>query len=53
MMHASCTWVVLEIRVPLSGLSIRLPYYFGDLNRDPNFDSYPYSTRCRNPYGSL
>ena len=29
-------WAVLEIRVPFRGLSIRVPYYTGDLKRDPD-----------------
>ena len=30
-------WVVPSFRV----LSIRLPYYIWDLNRDPNLENYP------------
>ena len=36
-------WAVLYIRVPLRGsFFIRVPYYIGDLKRDPNIESYPF-----------
>ena len=38
-------WVVLEIRVPFRVLFISLPYYIGDLNRNPNLENYPYEFR--------
>ena len=35
-------WVVLEIRVPLRVLLLRVPYYILDLKRDLNLWNYPY-----------
>ena len=35
-------WVVLQIRVPLRGPLIRVPYYIGDLKRDLNLENYPF-----------
>ena len=32
---------ILQIRVPFKVLSKRVPYYFGDLARDPNLENYP------------
>ena len=32
----------LKIRVPFWVPFIRVPYYVGDLNRDPNLSNYPY-----------
>ena len=37
-------WVVFKMRVPFRVVIIRVPYYIGDLKRDPNLESYPYSS---------
>ena len=36
-------WVALQIRVPFRVYFIRMPYYIGDLNRDPSLENYPSS----------
>ena len=33
-------------------LFIRVPYYLGDLKRDPNLDNYPYKSSKRHHKGS-
>ena len=40
-------WVVSETRVPLfeGPFFMRVPHYLGDLDRDPNFDTYPHSCK--------
>ena len=49
-------WVVLQSRVPFRLLFIRVPYYIGDLKRDPNLENYPClvaSAEPRRPCGKL
>ena len=36
-------WVVLQnLGSPFHVLLIRVPYYIGDLERDPNLENYPF-----------
>ena len=42
-------WVVFKMRVPFRVVIIRVPYYIVDLKRDPNLESYPYSSYRRFP----
>ena len=39
--RSSIMWVVVEITVPFGVLFIWVPYYVGDLKRDPNLENYP------------
>ena len=40
--------VVDKITVAFGVRFIRVPYYIGDLNRDPNVANYPYCSTTRN-----
>ena len=42
-------WVVFQNRVPSRVVLIRVPYYIGDLKKDPNLESYP----CEFPNPSI
>ena len=46
-------WVVLKIGVPFGVLSIRVPYYIWDLEREPNLENYPDVCNSSGPVSSV